>query len=90
MPLNNKRNSKTKSLLEGYLFCQSKMFEKIESKILIKNLKGMQYILSGSKKDQKEGKKSEGIYFHQIRKKVLNITEEYFQFLVAILTIHIN
>ncbi len=52
--LNNKRNSKTKSLLEGYLFCQSKMFENIESKVLIKNLKGMQYILSGSKKDQKD------------------------------------
>ncbi len=52
--LNNKRNLKTKNLLEGYLFCQSKVFESIESKNIIKNLKGMQYILSGSKKDQRD------------------------------------
>ena len=52
--LNNRRNSKTKNLLEGYLFCQSKIIENIESKTLIKNLKGLQYILSGSKRDQKD------------------------------------
>ena len=52
------------------------------------------FIIQGGNSDSydvsKGGKKSEDIYFHQIQKKVLNIIEEYFQFLVAILTIHIN
>ena len=52
------------------------------------------FIIQGGNSDSydvsKRSKKSEGIYFHQIQKKVLNIIEEYFQFLVAILIIHIN